>query len=386
MRKRTALVPHPKETEKRLRRVERTLANATRRHEEDVLKPPPKDSAAAVGLRYSSDLMPGIHRVKAGKSFAYVNARKQSVRDAATLARIHSLVIPPAWKDVWICPDASGHLQATGRDARGRKQYRYHPLWREVRDLTKYHRMIPFGEALPSIRSRLERDLKRPGLGREKVLATVVTLLEETLIRVGNEEYAKENHSYGLTTMRDTQVRVHGGDIRFRFRGKSGKHHDLAVHDARIAKIVHTCQDLPGEEIFEYLDDAGAVRDITSDDVNAYLHEIAGGEFTAKDFRTWAGTVQAALTLRDFPPCTSDTENKRNVVKAIQEVSGKLGNTPAVCRKCYVHPFILSSYADRSLARRLEKEMKKAHRHRTTGLTFGEAAVLSLLRECFTAA
>jgi DNA topoisomerase I len=343
----------------------------------------PESSAAEAGLRHSSDALPGIRRIKKGKSFTYVDVKKRAVRDAATLKRIRSLVIPPAWKDVWICTDPRGHLQATGRDAKGRKQYRYHPRWRTTRDGTKYHRMVSFGEALPRIRARANADLRKAGLPREKVLAAVVRLLEETLIRVGNEEYAKDNRSYGLTTLKDEHAQVHGVEIRFRFRGKSGQHHDIAIHDRKIAKIVKHCRELPGHELFGYVDDDGRPHDVTSEHVNAYLQEITGADFTAKDFRTWAGTVRAALTLQDFPPCTSDTEAKRNVVKAIESVAEALGNTPAVCRKCYVHPYILSSYADKSLSEELEPRLRRAKTHRVTGLSLGEAAVLAVLKDCF---
>jgi DNA topoisomerase-1 len=301
-------------------------------------------SAKEAGLRYVTDARPGIARKRAGKGFRYVDADGKAVRDKETLRRIRSLVIPPAWKDVWICPDPRGHLQATGRDARGRKQSRYHPRWRAVRDETKYERMLLFGTVLKRIRERVEEDLGLPGLPRNKVLATVVRLMERTLIRVGNEEYARENHSYGLTTMREKHVKVEGSTVMFRFRGKSGKLHTVGVQDRRLARIIRRFQDLPGYELFQYLDEAETPRTIDSADVNDYLREVSGEEFTAKDFRTWAGTVLASMALRDFEKFESETQAKRNVVQAIKTVALRLGNTPAVCRRCYVHPAILDCY------------------------------------------
>lgn len=383
MRKKTALIPTPAATEKRLRRINTKLGRAVRRHRTTELAPESEESAADAGLTHSSDTTPGIRRKRSGKSFTYLDASGKHIRDASTLQRMHLLAIPPAWTDVWICPSPRGHVQATGRDARRRKQYRYHPLWREVRDMTKYHRMVPFAEMLPTIRERVAQDLQQRGLGRQKVLAVVIRLMEETLIRIGNAEYAKDNHSYGLTTMQDSHIRIAGADLRFRFMGKSGKTHDVAIHDGRLAAIVRECRDLPGADLFQYADEDGTVHDVYSEDVNAYLRDIAGAEFTAKDFRTWAGTVHAALTLDRFPPCTSATQAKRNVVRAIEQVASKLGNTPAICRKCYIHPFILDSYVDQSLDRRLQHHLRRARKHRQTGLTFGEAAVLGLLRECF---
>ena len=274
---------------------------------------------------------------------------------SADLARIRALVIPPAWTDVWICPDPRGHLQATGRDARGRKQYRYHPRWREVRDEDKYGRLHEFGRVLPSIRRRIARDLRRPGLPREKVLAAVVKLLETTFIRVGNEEYARQNRSFGLTTMRDGHVRVSGSSVRFLFRGKSGVEHELALDDRRLARIVRQCRDLPGQQLFQYRDANGAVVDIGSGDVNAYLREVTGTDFTSKDFRTWAGTVLAAKLLCACEPCRSATAAKKTVAGAIDEVAKRLGNTRAVCRKCYVHPAVIDAYLDGSITRAMGK-------------------------------
>jgi DNA topoisomerase-1 len=313
----------------------------------------PAVSAKEAGLRYVSDMQPGIRRKKAGKGFRYVDAEGQPVRDAETLKRIRSLVIPPAWTDVWICSSPRGHLQATGRDARGRKQSRYHPRWRAVRDETKYERMLLFGTALKGMRARVDEDLGLPGLPRNKVLATIVELMERTLIRVGNEEYARENHSYGLTTMRRRHVEIKGSRVTFRFRGKSGKLHTVGVEDRRLARIVRQTQDLPGYELFEYLDDAGEPHKLDSADVNDYLREISGQDFTAKDFRTWAGSVLASMALREFEEFGSASQAKKNVVDAIKRVAQRLGNTPAVCRKCYVHPAVLECYLQGKLERRL---------------------------------
>jgi DNA topoisomerase-1 len=306
--------------------------------------------ARAAGLCLVSDSVPGIRRQRRGNGFRYLRPDGRPVRDRPTLGRIRALAVPPAWCAVWICPRDDGHLQATGRDARRRKQYRYHRRWREVRDETKYERLIAFARALPRIRRRVERDLALPGLPREKVLATVVRLLETTLIRVGNEEYARENESFGLTTLRERQVTVRGGKLSFRFRGKSGVEHSIELTDRRLARIVRRVQDLPGEELFRYVDDAGEVRRIESAEVNAYLKAISGEDFTSKDFRTWAGTVLAARALLAAASFASQTEGRRNVAQAIEAVAKQLGNTKAVCRKCYVHPAILESYLEGELA------------------------------------
>jgi DNA topoisomerase-1 len=304
----------------------------------------PEEAARAAGLRYVSDRQPGIHRVKHGEGFRFVGPDGKVLRDKAVLARIKSLVIPPAWTDVWITTSANGHLQCTGRDARGRKQSRYHPHWREVRDETKYERMAHFAKALPAIRQRVAHNMAVPGLPREKVLATVVRLMEETHIRVGNEEYARTNKSYGLTTMQNKHVDVRGATVRFSFQGKSRVHHTIDLSDKRIARIVKQCSDLPGHELFQYVDDDGNVHSIHSNDVNDYLREITGEHFTAKDFRTWAGSVLCCDLLSGFEPASSVTEAKKNVVHAIAQVAAKLGNTPSVCRKCYVHPAVLERY------------------------------------------
>jgi DNA topoisomerase-1 len=310
----------------------------------DETRPDPIESAKAAGLRYVYDSNPGITRKGSAKSFRYLDASGKAVRDKDTLARIRSLVIPPAWSNVWICPIANGHLQVTGRDARGRKQSRYHPNWRTTRDEAKYEHMLHFAEALPHIRERVDHDLARPGLGREKVLATIVRLLETTFIRIGNPEYARDNHSYGLTTMRRKHVTIDGAKLTFNFKGKSGVQHAIGITDRRLARIVKACHDTPGYELFDYLDHDGNPHAIGSSDVNDYLHEITQQHFTAKDFRTWAGSVLACVTLREFEACDTQTAAKKNVVAAIKSVSERLGNTPSVCRKCYVHPTVLETY------------------------------------------
>ncbi|MBX9680250.1 MAG: DNA topoisomerase IB [Gemmataceae bacterium] len=339
----------------------------------------PATSAKVAGLRYVHDRMPGIRRVGSGKKYRFLGPDGKAVRDGETLARIRSLVIPPAWTDVWICKDANGHLQATGRDARGRKQFRYHPRWREVRDETKYGRILVFGQRLPRIRARIARDLKKPGLSREKVLATLVRLLETTLIRVGNEEYARQNRSFGLTTMRDRHAKIKGSEVRFEFTGKSGVKHSVSIRDRRLAKLVQRCQDVPGQELFQYLDEQGNRHTVDSADVNAYLKEIAGEEFTAKDFRTWAGTVLAAAALREFEKFDSQTQAKKNVVAAIESVAKKLGNTKTICRKCYVHPVVVEAYMDGTLRDHLQERAKKVLTQSLHDLTPEEAAVLAFL-------
>ncbi|HWG47049.1 MAG TPA: DNA topoisomerase IB [Gemmataceae bacterium] len=341
----------------------------------------PVESAQAAGLRYVRDDRPGIQRKRRGKSFRYLGPDGKPVRDRDQLRRIRSLAIPPAWTDVWICPNPQGHLQATGHDARGRKQYRYHPRWRSARDETKYDRLIAFGQALPRIRARIEQDLAQPSLSRTKVLATVVRLLETTLIRVGNEEYARENGSFGLTTLRNRHVSVNGQMLRFTFKGKSGVRHNIRVDDRRLARIVRRCQDMPGQELFQYLDEEETPRAINSADVNAYLQEIAGQEFTAKDFRTWAGTVLAARALQEFESFDSQAQAKRNVVEAIESVSKRLGNTKAVCRKCYVHPAVINAYLDGSLLDTLRQRVEKEIAGSLADLPPEEAAVLAFLQE-----
>jgi len=307
---------------------------------------PAPESAKIAGLRYvNEEHTPGIRRAGSGKRFRYVMPNGRRV-PAAELARIKALVIPPAWTDVWICPDARGHLQATGRDARGRKQYRYHPLWREVRDEVKYGRLIAFAQTLPRIRQKTDTDLRKSHLPREKVLAAAVQLLEKTLIRVGNEEYARDNGSVGLTTMREKHATIKGTTVRFEFKGKSGVEHAINLQDARLSRIIKAMRDLPGYELFQYLDEDGKRQTIDSADVNDYLREITGQDFTAKDFRTWAGTVLAAKALAEVSHFKSNAEAKRNIVTAVESVAKRLGNTKAVCRKCYIHPAILDAYMD----------------------------------------
>jgi DNA topoisomerase-1 len=340
---------------------------------------PPADSIAAAeaaSLRYVTDADPGITRFRRGGGFRYRAADGSAVRDLPTRRRIRALAIPPAWTSVWICPSADGHIQAVGRDARGRKQYRYHLRWREFRDATKYGRLLLFAERLPALRRRVAGDLARPGLAREKVLATVVRLLETSLIRVGNAEYAAANGSFGLTTLRSRHVRVAGTSLRFEFRGKGGKRHVVDIADRRLARVVRKCQELPGHELFQYMDEDGQRRTITSGDVNAYLRETAGEEFTAKDFRTWAGTVLAARALVGKAR-GSKTAATRTVVEAIRAVASRLGNTAAICRRCYVHPAVVDAY----LGGTLDRIMRRAGRGRgASGLDPAERAVLPLLR------
>jgi DNA topoisomerase-1 len=338
----------------------------------------PRHVARAAGLRWIDDSLPGIRRERAGARFRYVTVTGRPLKDARTLRRIADLAIPPAWTDVWISPLVNSHLQATGRDARRRKQYRYHPGWQEARDQTKYHRMVAFGAALAKIRKQVQRDLSSPGLSRERVLAAVVRLLDVTLIRVGNEEYARENRSYGLVTMQARHLDLGGSRISLRFKGKSGVRHEVKVTDRRVARVLEHTADLPGEQLFEYADEDGAVRQVTSDDVNDYLRAISAEEFSSKDFRTWAGTVLAACELRELGPAGSKTALKRQTVEAIKRVSRRLGNTPAVCRRCYVHPDVLEAYADGTLLSvRLRAHSDIAA---NDGLREEEKAVLRLLR------
>ena len=334
----------------------------------------------AAGLRYVTDRQPGLRREKDGDEFRYVMPDGTPVEDEKTLARIKSLGIPPAYTDVWICRQENGYLQATGHDAKGRKQYRYHPHWRETRDETKYEHMMAFGDALPRIRERVEQDLAKHGLTREKVLATVVRLLETTLIRVGNKEYAEENGHYGLTTMQNEHVDVEGATLHFHFVGKSGKEHTIDIKDRRLARVVQRLRDLPGEEIFQYTDDDGVRRMIDSSDVNDYLHGITGAHFTAKDFRTWAGTVLASLALQEFEAFDTKTQAKRNVTAAIKAVAQRLGNTPAICRKCYVHPAVLNHYLDGTMLQALEQRAEQELVDTLHSLRPEEAAVMALLQ------
>jgi DNA topoisomerase-1 len=339
----------------------------------------PQEAAESAGLVYVTDDLPGLRRRKHRDGFRYVDPAGRPVKDAKTLARIRALAIPPAYTDVWICPKANGHLQATGRDARGRKQYRYHPRFREIRDSAKYDHMLAFAAALPAIRARIDRDLKRSGLPREKVLATIVRLLETTMIRVGNADYARQNKSYGLTTLKNRHVAVEGSELRFDFKGKSGKRWRLSIRDRRVAKVVKATQELPGQHLFQYVDSDGAQREVTSNDINAYLREISAADITAKDFRTWTGTVLAALALSEYETFDSAAAAKRNVRRAIETVAARLGNTPTVCRKCYIHPEILDSYLNQSLALEAREEVENEVREELARLSAEEAIVLAFL-------
>jgi DNA topoisomerase-1 len=333
-------------------------------------KPPPPP--------HLSDDAPGITRKKVGKGFTYISPSGRTIKDSQTLLRIHSLAIPPAYRDVWICPNPRGHIQAVARDDRGRKQYRYHEKWREARDETKYARMIDFAKALPSIRRTVARHLRLSGLPREKVLAAVVRFMEATLIRVGNDEYAKNNNSFGLTTLRDRHARIARGKVRLEFRGKSGVEHEFEVEDPRLAQIAKQCQDLPGQDLFQYVNESGEVSDVGSSDVNDYLREISGSDFTAKDFRTWAGTVLAAQALAELTKPDAKAPLKKNIVRAVEVVARKLGNTKAVCRKCYIHPEILSAYLDGDLVNHLKR--RAGSFARAGKLRPKESAVLALLK------
>jgi DNA topoisomerase-1 len=364
------------------------LPTAWRRHDSRTAgragrsRPAPADPAAAAraaGLVYATDAAPGYSRRKRGNAFVYLKPSGVVLKDPRTLARIRSLVIPPAWTGVWVCVDPRGHLQATGRDVRGRKQYRYHPQWREVRDETKYYRTLQFARALPAIRRRTAADLAGAGLTKTRVLAAVVQLLEKTLIRVGNDEYARQNRSYGLTTLRDGHVRVTAGRLRFSFRGKSGVEHEIDLDDRRLARVVKACRDIPGYDLFQYYDENRRRQTIGSADVNEYLREITGEPFTSKDFRTWAGTVLAARLLRDFEAFESQAQAKKNIVQAVESVARRLGNTKAVCRKCYIHPAVFDAYLDGAMMETVARRARTAARA-ADRLTEAEAAVRGLLQ------
>ncbi len=346
----------------------------------DIVTDPVK-SAKLAGLRYVCDDTPGIERKQTGKGFSYIGVDGKPIRDPEELNRFKALVIPPAWTKVWICPLPNGHLQATGRDEKGRKQYRYHPDWQRIRSQTKFNRTIAFGSTLPLIREKTEEHLNLRKLSREKVLATVARLLETTCIRVGNVEYAKENSSFGLTTMRNRHVEISGSKVRFQFRGKSGVQHELELNDRRIARIVKQCRDLPGHELFEYFDENGDRQTISSDDVNAYLKEITGEEFTAKDFRTWAGTVAAAQTLTELGEFTSQTQAKKNITEAIKQAAKQLGNRPATCRKYYVHPAIIDAYMDGSLLSTMKEQEELETQDSPYALNAQERGVLAVLEQ-----
>lgn len=340
----------------------------------------PIEVAEDAGLRYVSDEQPGYTRKPKGDDFDYFDMDDKPIRDETRLLRIRRVAIPPAYKDVWICPAPNGHIQATARDARGRKQYRYHERWREARDENKYGRMLVFGLALPKIRRQANKDMSLRDLPRNKVLATVVYLLGRTFIRIGNEEYARENKSFGLTTMRNRHVDIKGAKLSFNFRGKSGVQHEIDVNNRRLANIIRKLQDLPGQDIFQYEDEVGEVRSVTSEDVNDYLHEVSGEEFTAKDFRTWAGTVLTAMALSLQGPVENDAQAKKNIKDAIAAVAKILGNTPTVCRKCYVHPMVLESYLDGDMIEGLKQETEETLSENLEDLRAEEAAVMSFLQ------
>ena len=357
------------------------MAKTSRRRARTAEPLEPEQVARDAGLVYVNADEPGIRRVRSGRGFRYRGPGSRLVRDASTLARIKALAVPPAWKDVWICPSPRGHIQATGIDAAGRKQYRYHAGWRATRDRTKYDRMIPFGEALPKIRKRVREDLALPDLPREKILATVVRLIDLTYIRVGNARYTKENGSFGLTTMRDRHADVNGSTVRFEFKGKSGKVHVVDVRDPRIAKIVKQCQEIPGQRLFQYLTEDGERRQISSEDVNEYLREVSGADFTAKDFRTWAGSVLALRELRAVSvDGSSKADARRAVNEAIEHVAAELRNTVAVCRACYVHPAVLAGYLNGSLSEVRVRRVRSKHHAPADSLRPDEAALLRFLR------
>jgi DNA topoisomerase-1 len=340
----------------------------------------PRDAAASAGLVYVSDAGPGIRRLKRGDKFRYVDANGKSVTGLRALQRIKALAVPPAYTDVWICADPDGHIQATGRDAKGRKQYRYHAKFRELREGTKYEHMLEFAVLLPQIRARIDKDMRLPGLPREKVLATIVHLLETTMIRVGNENYAKENKSYGLTTLQNRHVQIDGSELKFSFKGKSGKQWNLQIKDRRVAKLVKSIQELPGQHLFQYLDTDKQRRDVSSSDVNAYLKEISGQAITAKDFRTWTGTVLAALALAEFERFNSATAAKKNIRAAIEKVAARLGNTPTICRKCYIHPEVLESYLSEELVLEIEQQAGEELSGNLSALNPEEMLVLAFLK------
>jgi DNA topoisomerase-1 len=339
----------------------------------------PVEAARAAKLRYVSDRKPGITRVRVENGFEYHDADGTLITDEAVLQRIRKLAIPPAYTDVWICRDPRGHLQAVGRDARGRKQYRYHPRWRVVRDEAKYGKMLIFGRVLPRIREQVKHDLGLPGLPKRKVLAAIVALLEKTMMRVGNEEYAKENKSFGLTTLRNRHAKVKGSHVEFDFRGKGGISHHIDLEDRRLARIVERCRDLPGQDLFQYIDHEGERHSIGSEDVNDYLREITDQEITAKDFRTWAATNLAATTLAELERFDTQALAKKEVVKAVESVAKRLGNTPAICRKCYIHPAVFEGYLDGSLAEGLKQRADALLDHPSSGLTAQEVALTAFL-------
>jgi len=347
--------------------------------DDDTSLSDPEAATRAAHLRYVSDKRPGISRTRDGDGFVFHDTNGSVITDERTLDRIRKLAIPPAYTDVWICRDPRGHLQAVGRDARGRKQYRYHARWREVRDEAKYGKMLTFGRVLPTIRAKVREDLALQGLPKRKVLAAIVALLEKTMMRVGNEEYAKTNKSFGLTTLRNRHARVKGGHLTFDFRGKHGVEHHIDLQDRRLARVVERCRDLPGQDLFQFVDQHGETHGIGSDDVNGYLHEISGEEITAKDFRTWAATNLAAEALAAAEVHDTKTKAKRALVEAVESVAKRLGNTPAICRKCYIHPAVFEGYLDGSLAEGLKARADAVLEHDTAGLSLQELAVTRFL-------
>jgi DNA topoisomerase I len=356
---------------------------AAQRGDPGGLKAQHRAAAKRAGLRYVSDDARGIMRRRVGTGWAYYAPNGARITDGLVRQRLNSLAIPPAWTEVWICPDPEGHIQATARDARGRKQYRYHPAYREARDRSKFRHMLEFSEVLPRLRERIERDLRAPDHTRRQLLATVVRLLDRTLIRVGNDEYARDNNSYGLTTLRRRHVQVDGAVLRFSFRGKSGVEHSISLEDPRLARIIQRCQDLPGHELFQYLDASGRRQSVCSDDVNAYLRQLTGGDITAKDFRTWGGTMLAAVELRAVGPAVSRREADRNILRAIDAVAERLGNTRAVCRKYYVHPGLLRAYLMGQTVPHPKVNDRSHDRRRKAGaaLRREEIAVLQFLQQ-----
>ncbi len=340
----------------------------------------PEKTAVAAGLRYVHDEMPGIRRQRRGKGFSYILPNGDRLSPSPERDRIESLAIPPNWEDVWICQDPNGHLQSTGRDAKGRKQYRYHPDWNKFRNLQKFDRMVPFGLTLPALREQTQADLELTGLSRRKVTAAIVQLLDRTLIRVGNVEYAKQNKSYGLTTLRDRHVEFGKGEVNFHFKGKSGVEHEIKVEDPKLAKVVRRCRDIPGYELFQYYDDEGDRQTVDSGDVNSYLKSVTGEDFTAKDFRTWAGTTVATDTLHQLGEWTQETEAKRNIVAAIKAAANQLGNRPATCRKYYVHPTVPENYLAGLLLEQLIEAKKQTDPTYADWLDPRESAVLTLLK------
>ena len=363
-------------------KARKSTSRARTLHAEPILaeseSEPEKEAARTAGLRYVHDSAPGIHRKRTGRSFTYLDPSGERITDRREIERIRKLGIPPAWTEVWICANPNGHLQATGRDAKGRKQYRYHPRWASVRAEAKYQRSIAFGEALPHIRKRVAHDLALPGLPREKALAAIITLLDQTALRIGNEEYARANESYGLTTLRNAHVTVAGATLRFCFRGKSGKEHEVEAHDRRVARIVRRMEDLPGQRLFEYKDENGEVHAIESTDVNDYLREISGEDFTAKDFRTWSGSVVALRALTDLGAGEAEAEAKRRIAAAMRVVAARLGNTPTISRKSYVHPAILDAYVAGGLGANSQTETHASQD--PSCLESDEQALLNLLR------